>query len=114
VEVHRIDWGEDAHHKEILVGPTQQGFDVVLVCDCIVAGFDTERLAQSCLALLSKAPDAKLLVAFEYREDWDVIGSFIHTMNEAGLDDSYIPLCAEDADEDDDDIDQFMYTFTWK
>merc|ERR1711879_94366 len=70
VEVACVNWGNEEHSKKALeLSAGHEGFDVVLVSDCIVGGFDTERLFESCIALLARRPSARLIMAYEFREE---------------------------------------------
>mmetsp|Transcript_30101 Transcript_30101/g.86198 ORF Transcript_30101/g.86198 Transcript_30101/m.86198 type:complete len:258 (+) Transcript_30101:32-805(+) len=111
VDVARVDWGSEADHAALLQA-RGAGFDVVLGSDVVVGGFDTDKLFASCLALLSRAPGAVVLLAYEYRDEWESIGNFIHRAEEAGLECSHELLLGEDVDEE--DCEDFLYTFRWR
>mmetsp|Transcript_2605 Transcript_2605/g.6336 ORF Transcript_2605/g.6336 Transcript_2605/m.6336 type:complete len:122 (-) Transcript_2605:82-447(-) len=109
-----VNWGDVSHHEDALssgAGAAREGYDVILISDCIVGGFDTDRLWQSCHALLSKRPSAQLIMAYEFREEWETVGMFIHSASEAGLDCTHAPIPEDD---DDDDSEMFLYTFRWR
>merc|ERR1712183_387948 len=90
VEVAQLDWGSTADHASVLAGG--EPFDVVVASDVVVAGFDTDRLLASCVALLARKVDARVLIGFEFREEWEAIGTFIGGAFEAGLECSHEPL----------------------
>lgn len=119
VEAAQVEWGSDEDHAAILAADTGEGpaaFDVVLASDVIIAGFYTDRLFRSVMALLSRDKDAKVILAFEFREDWETIGTFVGWMEEAGLAVSHQTLPerkdSEEGDSDD-DSDMLLYTFWW-
>lgn len=118
VEVCELSWGDAAHHAEALAlletgaGDSDIGFDIVLASDVVLMGFDTERLWESCEALVSRDPSrsATILIGFEFREDWETIGAFTDRAEAAGFETSFC-LLKEDDDEDDEDCDRLLYTY---
>ncbi|CAE7571885.1 Mettl21c [Symbiodinium pilosum] len=84
LDVGRLEWGLAADHERILEG-YPQGFDLVVGSDIILSSFDLDKLFESCRALLSRTKDSRLLLAFEFREDWESIGNFIGWAEEAGM-----------------------------
>lgn len=115
VEVARLSWGDEDDFKALLQRWPDR-FDLLLASDVIVAGFDTKKLLASCLALLVRSPTARLLIGFEFREDWETIGNFIHGAEEAGLHCSHELLNDGEDVEDDEghDGDMYLYTFRWQ
>jgi len=115
-----VNWGDVSHHEDALssgAGAAREGYDVILISDCIVGGFDTDRLWQSCHALLSKRPSAQLIMAYEFREEWETVGMFIHSASEAAsrlLCSAVGDASVRGKDDDDDDSEMFLYTFRWR
>lgn len=106
VEVATLSWGEAEDHAAVLAdGP---GFDTVVASDVLVAGFDTDKLLASIVALLRRTADARVHIAYEFREEWETIGNFLHWAEQTGLECSHQPLFEED------DGDMFLYTLRWK
>lgn len=129
VHVARLHWGCAADHEALLGGTAKadaaepSAFDVVLASDVVVAGFDTAALFASCKALLARSSSGLLLLGFEFREDWETIGTFIERAEAAGLSCSHVALDANgrvlppraDEDEDEEDAgDMLLYTFRWQ
>jgi len=112
-EAARVDWGSAVDHKAVL-DRTPGGFDLILASDCIVGGFDTQKLHESCVALLARRPEARLLVALEFREEWESIGNFLHWCSEAGLEETHFVIGEDGGEDSDDDGDMFLYTLHWR
>lgn len=64
---------------------------------------DLDLLFSSCMALLERSRDARLVLAFEFREDWEAIGSFIAWAEAEGM-----LVTHEELDED-----VYLYIFRW-
>lgn len=114
VDVARLHWGSLEDHAGALRG-TQGGYDVIVASDVVVPGFDVEKLVSTCVAMLRRTPEARIFIAYEFREEWESIGMFLHWAGEAGLDDAHMTL-DEDGNEEDSDGDGefFLYTLRWK
>jgi len=113
VDVAHVEWGRSEDHEAVLQSQLN-GFDVILGSDVILAGFDSQKLYESCSALLSRAPGAQLIIGFEFREDWETIGTFIGWAEAAGFDVSFETLGGNNVseEEDDNECDFTVYTFT--
>jgi len=117
VEVAQLEWGNAEQSTSILEQTDQKdGFDLVVGSDIVIAGFDTDKLCTSILALLSRKPDAMVLLGYEFREEWETIGTLIGWLEQAGLHCSHIPLVEDplNNESDDEDCDMLLYTLTWK
>lgn len=106
VEVAQVNWGSTEDHNALLAKWGHK-FDVILLSDVVLAGFDSERLFASCSSLVSPAIGAQLIVGYEFREEWETIGNFIGWAEAVGFDCSFGPLSDED-----DDNELILYTFT--
>ncbi|OLP75861.1 Protein N-lysine methyltransferase METTL21A, partial [Symbiodinium microadriaticum] len=105
LNVSRLEWGLAEDHARILEGHPG-GFDLLVGSDIILSSFELDKLFESCRALLSRSPDSRLLLAFEFREDWESIGNFIAWAEEVGME-----VCHEELGDPDDEI--YLYTFRW-
>jgi len=115
VDIARVEWGVPEDHVAVLDRERcRDGFDVVLACDVIVGGFDTDKLFESCIALLARRDNAVVLIGFEFREEWETIGTFLDWASTAGLEVSYEPLLDKEGfvKEDDSDDDEAMLLYT--
>lgn len=108
VEVAQVNWGSAEDHNAVLA-KWGHGFDVLLLSDVVHAGLDSEQLFASCCSLVSPAMGAKLIVGYEFRDEWETIGNFIGWAEAVGFDCSFVPLGSED---DDNEFDGMLYTFT--
>ncbi|CAE8706160.1 unnamed protein product [Polarella glacialis] len=70
VEIHvgKLEWGCEEDQAALLKG-NDGGFDLILASDVIIAGFYTDRLAASIVALAKRHPDTTVLIGFEFREE---------------------------------------------
>eukprot|EP00930_Biecheleria_cincta_P051185 TRINITY_DN36344_c0_g1_i1.p1 TRINITY_DN36344_c0_g1~~TRINITY_DN36344_c0_g1_i1.p1 ORF type:complete len:247 (+),score=49.70 TRINITY_DN36344_c0_g1_i1:73-813(+) len=107
VEVARLEWGSQEDHAQLLTGATAQGFDLIVASDVILAGFDTEKLLASCLALAPRKAGLRILLGFEFREDWETIGNFLEGLEKAGFE-------VEHQNFEDEENDLYLYSFHWK
>mmetsp|Transcript_17047 Transcript_17047/g.30781 ORF Transcript_17047/g.30781 Transcript_17047/m.30781 type:complete len:245 (+) Transcript_17047:121-855(+) len=117
VAVAQLEWGNDEQSAALLKSSSQKdGFHLVLGSDIVIAGFDTDKLFQSIMALLSKQKDAMVLLGYEFREEWETIGTLIGWLEDAGLTCSHIALIEDPTqpEESDEDCDMLLYTLTWK
>lgn len=108
VHVSKLNWGcrddEDAACA-LVSGESAERFDVVLACDVVLAGWDTKGLLQSCERLM-KNSEALFLLGFEFREDWETIGTLQDSAFELGLSTTFkniIESGVEATDSDDED-----------
>lgn len=120
VSVACMSWGETADEAALLGREDiQEGFDVIVCSDVLIGGFDTSKLCSTGLALLSRRPDACWLMGFEFRDDWETVGNFIASVEDAGLICTHVKLSADESKpaEDSDsesDSEMFLYTFRWR
>lgn len=112
VQVAELLWGEAAHHARVLALNDSTAFDIVVASDVVVRAFDTDKLWESCEALLPRdeSRSATVMIGFEDRDDWETIGTFIGMAEAAGFVTSTCPLALEE-EEEDDDWQMCMYTF---
>eukprot|EP00435_Cladocopium_sp_Y103_P026616 s2909_g6.t1 len=68
---------------------------------------DLDKLFSSCYALLARSVEARLILAFEFREDWQAISDFIGWAEAANMEVQH-----EELGDPDDEI--YLYTFRWK
>merc|ERR1712232_551901 len=92
------------------------GFDVVIGCDVVLAGWDTTELLDSCARLLRKDLSSRFLLGFEFREDWETIGSLLDNAGTKGLQPTFTNLLenGQEAEDDDDEDEFFLYKLSWK
>eukprot|EP00933_Yihiella_yeosuensis_P042520 TRINITY_DN37134_c0_g1_i1.p1 TRINITY_DN37134_c0_g1~~TRINITY_DN37134_c0_g1_i1.p1 ORF type:complete len:264 (-),score=47.67 TRINITY_DN37134_c0_g1_i1:41-832(-) len=117
IDVAVIEWGTAEHHAAVLEGfGCPSGFDVVLATDVVMPGFDTDKLLESIVALAKKSPETKVIIGYEFREEWETVGTFIGWAEEAGFECTHQPLLADGSidDSDDPDGDFLLYTLQWK
>lgn len=67
---------------------------------------DLDKLFSSCYALLARSPEARLVLAFEFREDWEGISNFIGWAEEAQMEVQH-----QELGDPDDEI--YLYIFRW-
>eukprot|EP00927_Polykrikos_kofoidii_P025515 TRINITY_DN22901_c0_g1_i1.p1 TRINITY_DN22901_c0_g1~~TRINITY_DN22901_c0_g1_i1.p1 ORF type:complete len:277 (+),score=55.36 TRINITY_DN22901_c0_g1_i1:58-831(+) len=114
VDVARLDWGNRDDEAAIFMLPgCGGGFDLILACDVILAGWDVTGLVQSSARLLRHGCESRLLLGFEFREDWGTIGGFLQDTAELGLEEQFVTL-GEDGIEDDEEDEFFLYTLSWR
>jgi len=123
VEIAKLYWGDASDHACVLgLLEEGKGFDVIVGSDILIAGFDTDLLWASCEALGSRdaAETATVLVGYEFREEWETVGTYIGFAEAAGFSVKHMPLGAHlassdavaDADVDDSDDDDGMLLYT--
>ncbi|CAK9086964.1 unnamed protein product [Durusdinium trenchii] len=71
-----------------------------------VCQLDLDKLFSSCYALLARSPEARLVLAFEFREDWEGISNFIGWAEEAQMEVQH-----QELGDPDDEI--YLYIFRW-
>ncbi|CAK9111106.1 Protein N-lysine methyltransferase METTL21A (Fragment), partial [Durusdinium trenchii] len=94
VEVCQLDWGSKSDESAILKEHGQ--FELI----------DLDKLFSSCYALLARSPEARLVLAFEFREDWEGISNFIGWAEEAQMEVQH-----QELGDPDDEI--YLYIFRW-
>lgn len=104
--------GDGDDHHSILAG-LPDGFDVVLASDVVVPGFDTDKLLTSLMALLSRKPGSAAWLAYEFREEWETIGTFVGWAEEKGMKVTHEAIAADGSVDDDDDPEFFLYRLWW-
>ena len=72
----------------------------------LVHSKDLDKLFSSCYKLLARSPTARLVLAFEFREDWEGISNFIGWAEEAQMEVQH-----QELGDPDDEI--YLYTFQW-
>eukprot|EP00929_Paragymnodinium_shiwhaense_P053605 TRINITY_DN26847_c0_g1_i2.p1 TRINITY_DN26847_c0_g1~~TRINITY_DN26847_c0_g1_i2.p1 ORF type:complete len:256 (-),score=70.23 TRINITY_DN26847_c0_g1_i2:302-1069(-) len=116
VAVAKLDWGSRDDEEAVLAMPgCAEGFDIVIGCDVILAGWDTEELLESCVRLLRRENTSRFLLGFEFREDWGTIGGLLDKAMERDLQASFTNLLEDGRqalDEDDED-EFFLYSLFW-
>lgn len=123
LDVAELDWGNEDHHG-VVSSRCPDGFDLVIASDVIVPGFHTDKLLASCVALTARHQHARVLIAYEFREEWETIGTFLGWAEEAGFECSHQRLrstscpgegdSAGGEDSDDEDCTMLLYTLRWR
>jgi len=99
-----LPWGDGASIDAVGRGE----FDVVLAADVLIGGWAHTHgaLAETMRALLRLGEESRVLVGYEYREEWETVGDFQDRVEAIGL-----SLASEQLDEGPDlDDDFFLYT----
>jgi len=115
VLVSKLDWGSSVDEETVrsVAGVGNDGFDVLLACDVILSGWDTDKLLETCGRLLKRDSTSCFLLGFEFREDWETISLFLErALDEFGLDHRFVTLRENGSEaEEDDDEEIFVYSF---
>mmetsp|Transcript_27789 Transcript_27789/g.84830 ORF Transcript_27789/g.84830 Transcript_27789/m.84830 type:complete len:246 (+) Transcript_27789:113-850(+) len=102
-----LPWGDE----ESIANVGLHEFDTVVAADVLIGGWaHTHRaLAETMLALLRHGTESRVLVAYEYREEWETVADFQDLVKSLGL-----CMASEQLDEGPElDDDFFLYTL-WR